>query len=586
MSEASTDADRRTRKRRRYSVAWLVLLSAISFILLLVAVSSPGGPRRLSDWIAACLLIFVVSFGLSTGLIFLWFVMRWISRRANLKWMLLAGACLAALVALFYAEEDWRGWRAWSQFKRNWERQGGELSLAGVIPPAVPEDQNFALAPVVYTSYGQILTREGKLIPVEKRDAHLENRMRMDITLNYPGPTNRAGDWARGTFTPLDVWQSYYRGLAGRTDAFPVSARAQSPAADVLLALSQYNGVVEELRAANRLPYSRFPVNYDCESPWGIYLPHLAALKSCAQVLRLRSVAELQNGQPDQTLQDLQLGLQLTEKIRTEPLLISHLVRAAMVQLMLQPIWEGLANHQWSDAQLAALEAELAKLDFASDWRLSMRGELTAFADSVGVLRRHPDRLHELRTLSDFNGRKLLPYLPGPVVARLIPAGWFYQNLQRGARAIQAYCLPVADAGTGTFSPATARRAGVVLAGESSGPYNVYVRCVLPVLADTVQKFACAQAGADLARTALALERCRLAVGSLPESLDALAPQYIARVPHDVISGQALKYRRDLDGRFTLYSVGWNEADDGGVTALKEDGSADIERGDWVWRYP
>jgi hypothetical protein len=36
-----------------------------------------------------------------------------------------------------------------------------------------------------------------------------------------------------------------------------------------------------------------------------------------------------------------------------------------------------------------------------------------------------------------------------------------------------------------------------------------------------------------------------------------------------------------------LYSVGWNETDDGGQVVLKPDGkSVDRDQGDWVWRYP
>ena len=85
--------------------------------------------------------------------------------------------------------------------------------------------------------------------------------------------------------------------------------------------------------------------------------------------------------------------LQLADKVRTEPLLISHLVRIAMVQLMLQPVWEGLAEHKWSDAQLAALEAELAKLDFPAAWRLSMKSELGAQADELNLLRRHREQI-------------------------------------------------------------------------------------------------------------------------------------------------------------------------------------------------
>ncbi len=47
-------------------------------------------------------------------------------------------------------------------------------------------------------------------------------------------------------------------------------------------------------------------------------------------------------------------------------------------------------------------------------------------------------------------------------------------------------------------------------------------------------------------------------------------------------SGEPYIYRRTTDGRFQLYSVGWDEKDDGGVAgkALFD------EKGDWVWEYP
>jgi hypothetical protein len=42
------------------------------------------------------------------------------------------------------------------------------------------------------------------------------------------------------------------------------------------------------------------------------------------------------------------------------------------------------------------------------------------------------------------------------------------------------------------------------------------------------------------------------------------------------------------DGQFILYSVGWNETDDGGVVVLKKGRTPSIDRkeGDWVWQYP
>lgn len=78
-----------------------------------------------------------------------------------------------------------------------------------------------------------------------------------------------------------------------------------------------------------------------------------------------------------------------------------------------------------------------------------------------------------------------------------------------------------------------------------------------------------------------------MANGQLPETLAALGPKFIAKLPHDVINGQPLKYRRTDDGRFLLYSVGWNEKDDGGTVAFSKDGkNVNWKEGDWVWRYP
>ena len=94
------------------------------------------------------------------------------------------------------------------------------------------------------------------------------------------------------------------------------------------------------------------------------------------------------------------------------------------------------------------------------------------------------------------------------------------------------------------------------------------------------------QTSVDLARVACALERYRLANGQFPETLEALAPKFIEKLPHDVINGQPLKYRRTDDGQFVLYSVGWNETDDGGKVGLTKNGNLDAKQGDWVWRYP
>jgi hypothetical protein len=138
-----------------------------------------------------------------------------------------------------------------------------------------------------------------------------------------------------------------------------------------------------------------------------------------------------------------------------------------------------------------------------------------------------------------------------------------------------------------TVSPTKVRQSGEALekALAHRTPYNIFAAMLLPALTRSAEKFARGQTCADLARVACALERYRLAQGSYPEYLDALAPQFLAKLPHDVINGQPFKYRRTDDGRFVLYSVGWNETDDGGQVALTSKGNADWNKGDWAWRY-
>ena len=473
------------------------------------------------------------------------------------KSLLVAVACLVLLVALFYAEEDWRGWHAWHNFQRQWEAKGEKFDRQSAVPAPVPDDQNFALAQVVAGSYSYILDRNGH--EITPRRTNEVDRLKMEIP---PAVTNGIGYWQKSSASQL-----------------------QSPADDVLRALGKYDSTIEELRAAAQLPYSRFPLNYDTENPAMIYLPHLADLKRCSQVLQLRAVAELQNGQSEKALADVRLALQLADKVRTEPILISHLVRLAILQITLQPVWDGLARHQWSDAQLAALDAELAKLNFAADYQLSLRnGELVLMQGGVfDYLRRHPEQLPALSGQS-----RASPPLSARILLRLIPSGWIYQNQLRCARPMEEFLLPVADTNQQTISPAKAKAADAAVTAQTRRPglFNLGERLLLPALGNVGKRFAYGQASADLARVAIALERYRLAHGDYPAALDALAPQFIEKVPHDVVNRQPLHYRRPDDGQFVLYSIGWNEMDDDGEVGLKTDGTVDRDTGDWVWRYP
>ena len=56
-------------------------------------------------------------------------------------------ACLATLIGLFYAVENWRGKRAWEKCRRELEAKGEVLDWNAFIPAPVPDDQNIFKAP-------------------------------------------------------------------------------------------------------------------------------------------------------------------------------------------------------------------------------------------------------------------------------------------------------------------------------------------------------------------------------------------------------------------------------------------------------
>jgi hypothetical protein len=254
------------------------------------------------------------------------------------------------------------------------------------------------------------------------------------------------------------------------------------------------------------------------------------------------------------------------------------------VAIDLQPIWEGLAKHEWTDEQLVVLDTELAKVDFLADYGFMMRGE-RAFAIAALENQRRTRKMVDETDNAD--GSKVI-YVTNKMT--FMPAAYFYQNELAIAQMQQQWVLPLVDTNSRTISPEKFQQTNDAVSAETKhdhfAPYKVQALMLFPAIGSTVKKVAVIQSSVDLARIACALERYRLAHNEYPESLDALMPQFMEKIPHDIIGGAPLHYRRTSNGQFILYSVGWNATDDGGKVDVRKSGSVDWLNGDWVWQYP
>jgi hypothetical protein len=483
------------------------------------------------------------------------FSWRWL-RRA-----LIGLVGLATLIGLLVTEENWRGKHDWETYRHEQEAKGERFDWQAFAPPTVPDDQNFLAAPAFTNLINEPLSpfpKSSKQFPYD------------------------FGNWKKALLTDLRSWQTAYRQLRedDNGEAFPLAPQPDTPAADVLFALNKFRLQVEALRQASLRPQAFIPIHYEdgFNAVAQSMLPNLAATKKCAQLLDIRAIAELADGQSSNALNDLELLLRVNDALRNPPLLISELVRMAIVGIGIQPIWEGLAQHQWSDPQLAALDTALAKEDFLADYELGMRGERNCAILTYENIRRTGEMIVSGDDLHIMT-----------IKMRWMPNAFYYQNELAFAHLYQAWLFPMVDTQSRIISPAVQRQvdAEVRAAQKHYSPYTIEARMTVPALDAAVKRFAFAQASIDLARVGCALERYCLAHGQYPDSLATLAPQFITQVPHDIINGQPLHYRLKPNGQFVLYSVGWNETDDRGTVVIDpKHGTVRRDEGDWVWQYP
>jgi hypothetical protein len=514
-------------------------------------------------------------------------------RRVFSRWMLkrcLFGlVALATLAALVLAVENWRGRRVLDNYVREWEAKGERFDRGAFLPPAVPDEENFALTPLLAGMFERQPSAGTNLARITGAPA--ESSLSTHRTDYQPGgPRDAGGNFFRGTRINLTAWQEYYRhrvdptnsAKASRsgvtaTNLFPVSPEPQTPARDVLLALSRYDREFAELHtAAAQRPHTRFPISYSGQDIDSFLLPHLARMKSLALALRLRATAFLADGQTDRALADVLLWSRLDRGQAQEPFLISFLVRVACHSILLQPVYEGLADHRWTEGQLLVLQKQFEATDFIGAYRQVMRGERAMFQIAGLVDRRQP---------------KPAPN-PGPAAAdsasdsfgtmqrmfARLPRGFVYQNQVNLYRVYQA---------TIDSQPGEIRNRLQEVLGQMSRrhPYQMFAAMLGPAFDKTMAKATRAQTYVHLSTVACALERYRLRHGRFPGGLEALVPEFLKAVPADYMTGESLCYRRSEDDRFTLWAVGDDRKDDhGAFEAPPKAGKK--PSGDWVWAYP
>ena len=516
------------------------------------------------------------------------------------------------LVALFYAEEDWRGARVWNATKRDLKARGESVDPANFIPTPVPDDQNLAMAPLFARLFRYKVDPKTHLLTFNP-DYELNNDTfktwrelpwgppRKPIV--HPPSYNNHGDWTTGHMSEFSEVQAYYHQGPGFSQA-----PSPNPADDVLLGLTHFAPQLDEMaQAAQERPRSRFPVNWTHRPAWGIRLSHYSYLQLLTNSLRLRATAELAVGQTAAAHRDVDLTFRLRQSTENEPNIIATLVDAACLRVMMQPIWEGLAARRWTAAELDDLRDHLLSVNILREYQQAMRAERASYQAKWPEDLPDPAQAHDLaKELPSTSGddpplspwdRRLWPLLP------YWPRGWYEQNAAIASRYLQTDWIDLVDPANRRMNFARNLATAQVMKHIPASPYTLLVRISLPVFSSITNKYMQTQTILDQAATACALEKYYLDHHAYPDTLPTLVPSYLDRVPNDIIDNAPMRYRLTADGRYQLYSIGLDGHDDGGIIAWLPDRnwrrdmppppngrehtcpSPDRFHGDWVWQY-
>ena len=367
-----------------------------------------------------------------------------------------------------------------------------------------------------------------------------------------------------------------------------IEPMATARAADYLAWSDSLSADFELIRESLKRPYAQMTGDYT--DPINIPIPNFVCHRVLAQTLTDRAKCHLLLGQPEAALDDLALVRGLCRIMESRPAgrpitLVATMINSAITAMYCETIAEGMRLGAWHEPQLVALQEQLKQINLPPLLAESFECERASVCKTLEGIT--ADKLQNV-----FKGGPGGPVKPvwdrmkDPTYLLLTagPRGWVYQNLTRIAL-LDGEVLKGLDTKNGLVSSALTEKAAsdTIAALDHFSPYTYLAAFAVPNFSSAVRWLARSQCMTDEALIACALERYHIVHGEYPKTLDALAPGFLDKIPADIITGKPLKYRVKDDGGFLLYSVGWNQKDDGGVPGATKWGVPDPALGDWVW---
>jgi hypothetical protein len=307
------------------------------------------------------------------------------------------------------------------------------------------------------------------------------------------------------------------------------------------------------------LKFPRFRFVTDYSAGFETQLPHLKELKSLAQLFSVRARLQAEAAAPAESARDIQSILHLARTLDEEPVLISLLVRASILQVAVKTTEATLAHGPMEAATLETWNTAFRAVEPDDLLAQALTGEMTL---SIPVFRMSRAELNAISAQDEPGNTLERP--PLKLAGKPNPFLWLSGFLERDLNFFLATMTQGVQLATNDYPAALDLDAHFESSARNGGNrLYVYSSLFLPALGKSAGKTASVHAYLRLAETALAIEQFRLANQRWPANLRELTPTFLAAAPADPFDGQPLRYRQNERG-YVLYSVDRDRQDDGG----------------------
>lgn len=375
--------------------------------------------------------------------------------------------------------------------------------------------------------------------------------------------------------------------------------------------LEKNESTLQLIRSALAKPV--FDNQVDLAAGLNVTFIHLPTPKTTSQWLGAQTQLFIRQGRNKEALENLIAECRLTRVLAEDHILISELVRYAIVAIARTSVWEALQAEGWGDADLAQLAHEWESISFATNMTHSLEGEIIFGLSSYDSMRHsNSNAVNSIYGMQQFlppddsqrpwwertvrllpGGEKCADFVKEQMYCRLWRFAWLDQDELQYLHFMEAL-LDIAHRAESEKSLAAIEPSldGLVEPATHTSFYNNlrYPQVSsFGALATSLKRSMKAETERSLVLTAIALKRHSLRSAQPPATLQPLVPDVLAAIPTDYMDGQSIKYRLEPDGTSVLYSVGEDYKDGGGDTSLQAGRTSTRNiwyRKDVVWPQP